>query len=148
MTAGPAAEVRQARGPDERTTALALRHRVFVEEQGISPAEEHDGLDARAIHLVALSDGRMLGTCRLVQSAPRTLRLGRLAVSRPERHRGIATSLLAHAEELGRERGAARIVLHAQTYACALYAAAGYRSRGEPFMEAGVEHTEMERELA
>jgi predicted GNAT family N-acyltransferase len=76
------------------------------------------------------------------------VRLGRLVVAAAHRRRGIASALLAEAGQVARAEGATTIVLHAQTYACPLYAAAGYRSRGEPFMEAGIEHVAMERELA
>ena len=47
---------------------LELRHRVFCVEQGVPEHEEIDGRDGEAIHLVALRDGELLGTCRLLSS--------------------------------------------------------------------------------
>jgi predicted GNAT family N-acyltransferase len=52
------------------------------------------------------------------------------------------------AEAWARDEGAARIVLSAQTYARALYEAAGYEARGAPYEEAGIMHLQMERDLA
>jgi predicted GNAT family N-acyltransferase len=69
-------------------------------------------------------------------------------VAPEQRRRGIASALLAAAADEARAAGAERIVLHAQTYAWRLYAAAGYRRRGRPFQEAGLEHITMERRLA
>jgi predicted GNAT family N-acyltransferase len=46
-----------------------------------------------------------------------------------------------------RAAGGRRLVLHAQTYARALYEAAGYRPRGRAFTEAGIEHIAMEKQL-
>jgi predicted GNAT family N-acyltransferase len=97
--------------------------------------------------LVALRDGALVGTCRVLTDGE-VVKLGRLAVAAPERRRGVAARLLAEGERWARKRGGARIVLHAQSYARALYAAAGYQAVGDTFMEAGIEHVRMERSLA
>jgi predicted GNAT family N-acyltransferase len=124
-------EVRPAGEGREVRAAIALRHAVFVDEQGVDAADEHDGHDEEATHLVALRDGALVGTCRLLTDGE-VVKLGRLA----------------EGERWARQRGGARIVLHAQSYARALYAAAGYRAVGDTFMEAGIEHVRMERSLA
>ena len=49
---------------------------------------------------------------------------------------------------MARAEGAPRIVLHAQTYAEPLYAAAGYVRVGGVFLEEGIEHVRMELDLA
>jgi predicted GNAT family N-acyltransferase len=95
---------------------------------------------------MALGDGEMLGTCRLV-FAGSTVQFSRLAVRADARRRGIATALLGEADRETRLRGANRLVLHAQTYALPLYEAAGYRVRGRRFVEAGIEHVAMEKLL-
>ncbi|MCP9490373.1 MAG: GNAT family N-acetyltransferase [Solirubrobacteraceae bacterium MAG38_C4-C5] len=140
-------EVRPAVEAQEVRCAIALRHEVFVDEQGVDAAQEHDGRDDEATHLVALREGALVGTCRLLGDGD-VIKLGRLAVAAPHRRRGVATRLLAEGERWAREHGSARIVLHAQSYARALYAAAGYGAVGEPFTEAGIEHVRMERSLA
>jgi len=139
-------EVRRARGGDEMTALLALRHDVFCVEQGVPEREELDGRDDDAIHLVAVSDGELLGTCRVLMVGT-TAQFSRLAVRPVARRRGIATALLAAADLEARSRGGWRLVLHAQTYARQLYEAAGYRARGRVFIEAGIEHIAMEKQL-
>jgi predicted GNAT family N-acyltransferase len=140
-------EVRVSGSEAEVRCALELRRVVFVAEQGVDAAEEVDGRDGEAVHLVALSGGSVIGTCRLLGGEEGRLKLGRMAVATSERRRGVATAMLRAAEIHGRASGARTIVLHAQTYACALYRAAGYRVVGEAFLEAGVEHVKMELEL-
>jgi len=141
-------EVHAAGDEAELRAALALRHAVFVDEQGIDPAEEWDGRDGEATHLVAVDGaGTVVGTCRLLADGT-VAKLGRLAVAAPARRRGLGTALLGAGEAWAREGGCERIVLHAQTYARALYAAAGYEAVGETFMEAEIEHVRMERDLA
>lgn len=140
-------EVRPAGDRQEVRAAITLRHEVFVDEQGVDAAQEHDGRDEGATHLVALRAGALVGTCRLLAEGD-VVKLGRLAVAAAHRRRGVAARLLAEGERWAREHDSARIVLHAQSYARALYAAAGYRAVGDTFMEAGIEHVRMERSLA
>jgi predicted GNAT family N-acyltransferase len=144
---GAEVEVRAVRDPGEREAALALRHEVFVDEQQVPAELEVDEHDAGATHLVALERGRVLATCRLVVGDG-AVRLGRLAVARAARRQGLATRLLEAADAWARAHGARTLVLSAQTHACGLYEAAGYRRHGPPYDEAGIEHVRMERRLA
>ena len=139
-------EVRRVRGEEEMAAALALRHDVFCVEQGVPVYEELDGRDSEGVHLVAVSNGTLLATCRLLFVGP-TVQFSRLAVRVSARRQGIASALLELADEETRAGGARRLVLHAQTYARSLYEAAGYEPRGRIFMEAGIEHIAMEKHL-
>ncbi len=144
MTGTLTYEVRRARGEQELAAVIELRHQVFCDEQGVPEREELDGRDHEAMHLVAVSGGEVLATCRLLFVGP-TVQFSRLAVRASARRRGIATALLERADEETRAAGARRLVLHAQTYARSLYEAAGYQPRGRIFMEAGIEHIAMEK---
>jgi predicted GNAT family N-acyltransferase len=138
--------VRPARDDAEVHAALALRHTVFCEEQGVSVEEEHDGRDDEALHLVAVREGAVIATCRLLVEGP-TVKLGRMAVARPERGQGLAAALLAEADAHARDLGAQRIVLGAQLTARRVYERAGYVAFGEHFIEAGIEHVMMAKAL-
>jgi predicted GNAT family N-acyltransferase len=140
-------EVREARDDAERRAALALRHEVFVDEQGVPPELEIDEHDDAALHLVALDGGRIVGTCRLVDAHDRAT-FGRLVVARAARGAGIGSALLGEAERRARALGRERMVLAAQTAALGLYERAGYTARGEVFLDAGIEHVTMEKALA
>ncbi|HUO74240.1 MAG TPA: GNAT family N-acetyltransferase [Solirubrobacteraceae bacterium] len=139
-------EVRRVRGEDEMAAALELRHDVFCVEQGVPEREELDGRDHEGIHLVAVSGGDLLGTCRLLMVGT-TAQFSRLAVRVDARRQGIATALLEAADRETISAGGRRLVLHAQTYAQELYERAGYRTRGRVFREAGIEHVAMEKQL-
>jgi predicted GNAT family N-acyltransferase len=139
-------DVRPARGEAELRAAMAIRHEVFVVEQHVPPAEEYDGRDEAALHLVAVEDGTVVATCRLLADRD-TVKLGRMAVAASARRRGIALRLLAEAEARALALGGRRMALAAQTGALALYERAGYRSYGERFQDAGIEHVMMEKDL-
>jgi predicted GNAT family N-acyltransferase len=140
-------EVRAVSGEDEMRGALVLRHDVFIDEQGVTRDEELDGLDDEAEHLVAVEDGRVLATCRLLH-ADGTTKLGRMAVERPARGRGIAGLLLELAKARARAAGTQRIVLDAQLTAIPVYERAGYVPEGDVFLDARIEHQRMVLTLA
>lgn len=146
MTDGLPFDVRRVHGEAEMSSLLELRHEVFCHEQGVPAREELDGRDGDGVHLVAVSGGEVLATCRLLFVGP-TVQFSRLAVRQSARRHGIATALLRLADEETRSGGARRLVLHAQTYARELYESAGYEPRGRVFMEAGIEHIAMEKIL-
>jgi predicted GNAT family N-acyltransferase len=140
-------EVREARTKSEFAAALELRGRVFCEEQGVSFEADQDGRDAEATHIVAVDDGVVIGTCRLLFRGP-VARLGRLAVQRERRGESVAAEILREADRIATEAGSESIALHAQTYAQALYERAGYQEYGPTFVEEGIEHVAMEKRLA
>jgi ElaA protein len=146
MTSLVGYEIRRVRGEREMAQALALRYDVFCIEQGVPRREEQDGRDGDGVHLVAVAGGELLGTCRVLLVGS-TAQFSRLAVKRGARRRGIASALLAAADDETRAAGGKRLVLHAQTYARRLYEQAGYRTRGREFTEAGIEHIAMEKQL-
>ena len=139
-------DVREARTREELGAALDLRERVFCGEQGVSVEADRDGRDPEATHIVAVDDGRVVGTCRLLFRG-RVARLGRLAVEPDRRGDGVAGAILRAADRAAREAGAELIALHAQTYATELYARDGYVERGARFVEEGIEHVSMEKRL-
>jgi predicted GNAT family N-acyltransferase len=140
-------EIRVASTSSEVDEALELRRRVFVGQQGVTLDADRDGLDASAIHVVAVDDAQVIGTCRLVLDGG-LARLGRMAVEDSVRGRGIGAAILAEAERQARTAGAERIRLHAQIAARSLYERGGFVVQGEEFMEEGIPHLTMEKPLA
>ena len=126
--------------------AMALRTVVFVEEQLVPLAEEIDGLDDQATHLVALDGDEVVATCRLLADGT-TIKLGRMVVAKERRREGIASKMLRVADQQSKLLGGEQISLAAQTYAVALYEQDGYVAYGEPFPDAGIEHIWMSKQL-
>jgi predicted GNAT family N-acyltransferase len=126
---------------------MALRHRVFCEEQGVPPELERDEHDDGALHLVAVDEtGAVVGTCRLLARGER-MALGRMAVDRSRRGRGVGGELLRAAHREALAAGAQEVELHAQLGALDFYSAAGYAAEGPEFEDAGIAHVLMRRRL-
>jgi predicted GNAT family N-acyltransferase len=125
-----------------------LRHRVFVEGQGVDPAMEHDHHDAAAVHAVArLADGAVIGTGRLIDPGGVLAvgRIGRMAVEESARGLGVGRSVLVALEAAARDRGLVGIELHAQEHAEGFYRGAGYVADGERYEEQNIPHVTMRR---
>jgi predicted GNAT family N-acyltransferase len=124
--------------------ARAIREAVFVCEQQVPIELEWDEFDARSLHALALGDGdQPVGTGRLLPDG----RIGRMAVLPPWRGRGVGaailSALIAHAARLEMPR----VLLHAQTHAAGFYARGGFLTVGGEFLEAGIPHVTMVRDL-
>ena len=131
----------------ELEAAIAVRFRVFVDEQSIPPEEELDESDATATHAIALCQGKVVGTGRLVQRDDGSALIGRMAVDDQWRRKGVGGEILKFLEESARDQGLTHAVLHAQEYVKSFYAAHGYQQRGDPFLEVNIPHVEMRKEL-
>ncbi|MDQ2695459.1 MAG: GNAT family N-acetyltransferase [Pseudomonadota bacterium] len=121
-----------------------MRREVFIEEQGVPEALEQDAHDAGCWHALARDhQGHAIGTGRLLADG----HIGRLAVRRPWRGRGVGRTIMQRLVELARRQGFAEVELNAQTHALAFYEGLGFRAEGEVFMEAGIPHRRMRRRL-
>ena len=141
-------ELRWAHDAEEVAGAVAVREQVFCREQGVAKEEELDGLDDRALHLVAVQRGsaRVVATLRLLAGGSQA-KIGRVAVERSWRRRGIAARMLQMALTRARELGCDRARLAAQTQATLLYEQAGFAVESAEFEEAGIPHVWMGRDL-
>ena len=126
----------------------------------------YDVQGKQASHAIALVGGKPVATGRVVYHCSRSAadqfsedreamlivktgeaRIGRMAVDKAWRRRGIGSSILRTLEEAAARRGMAEGVLHAQTYVKDFYAAHGYVEEGEVFLEVEIEHVQMRKRL-
>jgi len=136
--------VREALWPADGDALSAVRRAVFIDEQGVPPELEWDGLDPTARHLLAESgDGTVLGCARLLDDG----HIGRMAVLAGHRGRGVGSALLQAAMALARDAGLAAVWLDAQVQAIPFYQHHGFTAEGPEFLDAGIPHRRMHAEL-
>lgn len=143
--------IRWALGPADVAGALAVREEVFCGEQGVPVEEEVDDRDGEALHLVALAPGadgqqQVVGTLRLLLDGYR-VKVGRVAVLRDWRGRGVAARMLELALTRARAEGATEARLASQLAVVPLYEQAGFTVQSGVFQDAGIDHVWMGREL-
>ena len=122
--------------------AYEVRRQVFIIEQHVPETLERDAYDAAAIHVIAIDEGNVVGTLRIV-FLPEHAKFGRVAVLRQARGKGIATAMMRAAMRIARERGETRLYLTAQTDKIGLYEKLGFVAYGDEFEEGGMPHRAM-----
>lgn len=128
-------------------TCQHLRRVVFIEEQGVSEADEVDGLDGEAIHLLAFDGDEPVGTARLLVKGA-VGKIGRVCVLPVARGTGLGAALIRAAlYELRRQPGVTVAYLGSQSHATGFYEKLGFVVEGEEFMDAGIPHRYMRRAL-
>ncbi len=137
-----AVQIRRVSSSQHLKKAFAIRIRVFVREQHVPAEIELDGDDASAIHFLAITAGRAVGTARIVLRRG-SAKIGRMAVLKTYRRKGVGTRLLKRSITTAKKLGARKIYLHAQVPVIGFYESMGFRSVGAVFDEAGIAHKKM-----
>jgi predicted GNAT family N-acyltransferase len=128
-------------------TCQALRRVVFIDEQGVSEADEVDGLDGKAVHLLAWDGACPVGTARLLIKGG-VGKIGRVCVLPEVRGTGLGAALIEAAlAELAGMPGVTEAYLGSQSHATGFYEKLGFAMEGEEFLDAGIPHRHMRRAL-
>lgn len=133
-------------GIENLSICLALRRAVFVDEQGVDPALDADGLDHDATQLLAWANGVPIGTARL-RVVDGAAKAERVAVLDDFRGHGVGLKLMNAVEANARAQGHRLIVVHAQQAVVPFYERLGYTASGEVFDEAGIPHRRMTKSI-
>ena len=145
--------------PAELYEILKARFSVFALEQGIRYLDEDD-VDYTATHITLRRQGKVIAYARLYVdysdpptyeqalanlTPPRVIRVGRMLTT--ERAQGFGRLLMQHIVAEAKRQGADLLRLHAQQQAVPFYRHLRFRTIGESFEEAGIQHILMERKL-
>ena len=132
---------------DDIATCHALRRAVFIEEQGVSEADEVDGRDADAIHVLAKLDGQPLGCARIL-IADGVAKIGRVCVLKDARGTGLGAAVILACLDVARAQDdVTKAKLGSQTHALAFYEKLGFTAFGPIYDDAGIPHRDMELAL-
>lgn len=144
MQPSPAFTVRAASWRNDHEQLQGIRRTVFIEEQQVPETLEWDEADALSLHVLAYDGhGQAIGTARLLPDG----HIGRMAVVRDWRGRGVGRAILEFLVACGRSRGDTVLRLNAQTHALGFYERSGFVVQGGEFMDAGIPHRQMKLRL-
>jgi predicted GNAT family N-acyltransferase len=129
---------------DHGPALSAVRRAVFIEEQQVPAALEWDGLDDSCHHVLVTAAGdRPVGAGRIKADG----HIGRMAVLKDCRGQGIGSAMLAALLDHARQQQCPEVYLHAQVSAIPFYEKQGFTVNSEQFMDAGIPHKSMMRQL-
>jgi predicted GNAT family N-acyltransferase len=122
-----------------------IRDIVFGEEQNVEREVDLDGKDSQSIQVVATDDDdNPIGTGRMQPDG----KIGRLAVLDSWRGQGTGEKMLQALLETAEKEGFQEVFLHAQIHAISFYEKCRFHKDGKEFLEAGIPHVKMTRNIS
>lgn len=127
---------------------VELRMNVLLQPVGIPKSYINPEKEKNDLLVAAFEDKQLIGCCILTKIAADTLQLRQMAVDTMKQKKGVGAELIGFAEKLAKEKGFKILVLHARDNVLEFYKKSGYQITGDPFIEVGIGHYKMEKQLA
>lgn len=135
----PGLEIHVVDWQDKQDALKKIRKSVFIDEQHVPKELEWDGRDAECTQFLATVNATPVATARLTAEG----QIGRMAVLKDFRGKGVGSQLLAAVIEQAKHTGHKQVFLHAQVSVIKFYQQHGFTAVGEIFIDAGIEHLSM-----
>jgi N-acetylglutamate synthase-like GNAT family acetyltransferase len=134
-------------GSPEYHQMVQLRNEILRRPLGLKfdPSELEKEKDE--ILIAAFEEEKMLGCCMLIKSGPDAVRLRQMAVLPTLQGKGVGRALMQFAENIARDMGYKRIMMHARKTATGFYEKLGYEVTSDEFDEVTLPHVVMEKGL-
>jgi predicted GNAT family N-acyltransferase len=126
--------------------AVSVRRAVFVEEQHVPEELEIDEFENEATHFVLYDGEKAVGAGRF-RTIDSIGKIERICVLPDYRNRGAGRLIMESIEQFARENGITKAKLNAQTHAEHFYEKLGYKTVSDIFMDAGIPHVTMIKQL-
>lgn len=137
---------------EELNLGFALRIEVFVKEQNVPMELELDEKDnsENTVHIGFFDNNKLIGVARLIDLNKDVIHIGRVAIDKEYRGRGIGRELIIGCENIAQQILKRKIIieLSAQIQAENFYKSLGYnRVNDIIYLDAGIEHVDMMKEI-
>ena len=139
-------EVRVVETEKEKNDAFKVRHTVFVNEQNVPADLEIDEHEKDAIHFVGYDQNTPVaaGRFRVIDNRAK---VERICVLHHYRGTGLGYLLMSAIETRAKDLNLKGTKLNAQISAVGFYAKLGYQIISDQFMDAGIPHVTMTKNL-
>ena len=134
-------------GSREYQQMVQLRNDILRKPLKLTLTPDELAREKDEILIGAFEEEKMLGCCMLIIVDPGTVRLRQMAVLNNLQGKGIGRALMQFAENIARDRGFKKIIMHARKSAAGFYEKLGYQVCSEEFEEVTLPHYEMEKKL-
>lgn len=136
----------------DRLLGFKLRTEVFVNEQNVPIELELDEKDNSeyTIHVGYFKDDKLIGVARLIDMDKEVIHIGRVAIDKHHRGKGIGHKLILGCEDIAKKvlNRDFNIKLSAQVYVETFYKKLGYnRINNNIYIDAGIEHIDMKKTI-
>ena len=134
-------------GTHEYRQMVKLRDDLLRKPLGLSFSKEELESEKENMLIAAFDDDDILGCCMLVEKDSETARLRQMVVLNNLQGKGVGTAILQFAENLARDRGYKKIMMHARKNTSDFFEKSGYKITGNEFIELTIPHYVMTKEL-
>ncbi|MBM7659699.1 putative GNAT family N-acyltransferase [Bacillus mesophilus] len=139
--------VRVVTNDNEFNDALKVRRLVFIDEQQVPEEEEIDQYEQECTHVVMYDDNKQPIAAGRLRNVDGSGKMERICVLSSHRNLGLGKHVMDHLEMLAKEKGYKKLKLNAQTHAEGFYSKLGYQTISDIFMDAGIPHVTMVKEV-
>lgn len=126
---------------------LKIRTEVFVKEQKVPADLEVDDYEDKCKYFVLYVDETPAAVARYYPTEDNGIHVQRVAVQLNFRKQGLASKLLNHLMADAKTNGYTYVILGAQDQANGFYKTLGFHVVGEQFLDAGILHHNMRKEI-
>jgi len=126
---------------------IKLRNEILRKPLHLAFDKEELNKEKNDILIGAFEEDKMLGCCLLTRIDKERVRLRQMAVQDNLQGKGIGASMMNFAENIARDNGYKKMVMHARKTAIGFYEKLGYTVIGSEFIEVSIPHFIMEKRL-
>jgi len=134
-------------GTPEYQQMVELRYHILRKPLGLDFSEADLEQEKQDVLMGCFDDDKLEGCCLLTPVSKNSLRLRQMAVGMGLQGKGIGRVLMNFAENIARDMGNEKILMHARHTAVGFYEKLGYKICSGEFEEVSIPHYVMEKEL-
>ncbi|MDB5198101.1 MAG: GCN5-related N-acetyltransferase [Chitinophagaceae bacterium] len=134
-------------GTKEYQQMVELRNEILRKPLGLTFDPEELAKETKDILIAAFEEDKILGCCLLTKVDNQCVRLRQMAVQNNLQGKGIGAAMLNYAENVARDAGYYKVIMHARKTATGFYEKLGYKITGKEFEEITIPHFIMEKGL-
>ncbi|HUZ59272.1 MAG TPA: GNAT family N-acetyltransferase [Hanamia sp.] len=134
-------------GTKEYEQMVKLRNDVLRKPLHLIFEKEELDREKNDILIGAFEEDKMLGCCLLTRMDHNCVRLRQMAVQNNLQGKGIGASMMNYAENIARDSGYKKMIMHARKTAIGFYEKLGYSVVSKEFTEVSIPHFIMEKRL-
>ena len=126
---------------------IELRDRLLRAPLGLTFSSEDLAAESAELHFALVDDVQVRACAVIVPMSSGEAKLRQMAVHEDHQRQGLGSSLIRQIEIAIYKQGFKKIQLNAREQAVPFYRGMGYQTAGDRFMEVGIGHWKMHRDL-
>lgn len=127
---------------------LNLRMRVLLQPLGIPFTYINIDKEKEDILIGAFENDVLIGCCVLTKKDNEIIQLRQMTVDNQQQQKGIGRTIILFAENWARQKDYSILMMHARNEVILFYEKCGYSIEGKEFMEVGIAHHQMLKQLS